>query len=78
MVLLQGLLGDRLPEVTASLTDAATRQLKALIADPAHHHGTTASIEVDTGSASRFIAEMKLEEAGAKEDPRERLKRLRG
>jgi ATP-dependent DNA helicase Rep len=26
---------------------------------------------------SRFIAEMKLEEAGAREDPRERLKRLR-
>ena len=29
------------------------------------------------GLASRFIAEMKLEEAGAREDPRERLKRLR-
>ena len=29
------------------------------------------------GVPSRFIAEMKLEEAGAKEDPRERLKRLR-
>ena len=29
------------------------------------------------GVPSRFIAEMKLEEAGAREDPRERLKRLR-
>jgi ATP-dependent DNA helicase Rep len=29
------------------------------------------------GVPSRFIAEMKLDEAGAKEDPRERLKRLR-
>ena len=29
------------------------------------------------GIPSRFIAEMKLEEAGVKEDPRERLKRLR-
>ncbi|WP_395700562.1 ATP-dependent helicase [Aquabacterium sp.] len=29
------------------------------------------------GIPSRFIAEMKLDEAGAKEDPRERLKRLR-
>lgn len=29
------------------------------------------------GVPSRFIAEMKLDEGGAKEDPRERLKRLR-
>jgi ATP-dependent DNA helicase Rep len=29
------------------------------------------------GIPSRFIAEMKLGEGGAKEDPRERLKRLR-
>jgi ATP-dependent DNA helicase Rep len=33
--------------------------------------------ETVAGIPSRFIAEMKLEEAGAKEDPRERLKRLR-
>jgi nucleotide-binding universal stress UspA family protein len=55
LVLLQGLLGDRLPEVTLSLTREATRMLEALVADPAHHHGTTASIAVDTGSASRFV-----------------------
>ena len=29
------------------------------------------------GVPSRFIAEMKLEEGGAREDPRERLKALR-
>jgi ATP-dependent DNA helicase Rep len=29
------------------------------------------------GVPSRFIAEMKLEEASAREDPRERLRRLR-
>jgi len=29
------------------------------------------------GVPSRFIAEMKLGEGGAKEDPRERLKKLR-
>ena len=33
--------------------------------------------ETVAGIPSRFIAEMKLEEAGAREDPRERLKRLR-
>ncbi len=33
--------------------------------------------ETVAGVPSRFIAEMKLHEAGAKEDPRERLKRLR-
>ena len=33
--------------------------------------------ETVAGMPSRFIAEMKLDEAGAKEDPRERLKRLR-
>jgi ATP-dependent DNA helicase Rep len=33
--------------------------------------------ETVAGVPSRFIAEMKLNEAGAKEDPRERLKRLR-
>lgn len=58
LVLLQGLLGDRLPEVTSSLVDEATRQLEALAADPAHHHGAAASIEVHTGSASRVVAEL--------------------
>ncbi len=58
LVLLQGLLGDRLPEVTTSLLDEATHHLEALVADPAHHHGTTASVEVHTGSASRFVAEL--------------------
>jgi ATP-dependent DNA helicase Rep len=33
--------------------------------------------ETVAGVPSRFIAEMKLDEAGAREDPRERLKRLR-
>jgi ATP-dependent DNA helicase Rep len=33
--------------------------------------------ETVAGVPSRFIAEMKLDEGGAKEDPRERLKRLR-
>jgi nucleotide-binding universal stress UspA family protein len=58
MALLQGMLGDRLPEVTASLRQEATRQLEALASDPAHHHGATASIAVDTGAAGRFVAEL--------------------
>ena len=33
--------------------------------------------ETVVGVPSRFIAEMKLDEGGAKEDPRLRLKRLR-
>ena len=33
--------------------------------------------ETVAGVPSRFIAEMKLDEGGAKEDPRERLKRVR-
>jgi ATP-dependent DNA helicase Rep len=33
--------------------------------------------ETVAGVPSRFIAEMKLHEGGAKEDPKERLKKLR-
>jgi ATP-dependent DNA helicase Rep len=33
--------------------------------------------EYGAGVPSRFIAEMKLDEGGAKEDPREKLKKLR-
>jgi len=58
LVLLQGMLGDRLPEVTIALTAEATRQLGVLVGDPAHHRGATATIEVDAGSASRFVAEL--------------------
>jgi len=58
LTLLQGLLGPRLPEVAASLQDAATRRLRELAADPGRPAGVSADIAVDVGPASRFVDQL--------------------
>lgn len=62
LTLLQGVLGDRLPEVAASLLGEATRQLDVLAADASRNRGVTATVRVDAGPASKFVAELALAE----------------
>jgi nucleotide-binding universal stress UspA family protein len=58
LTLLQGLLGPRLPEVAASLHDAAMGRLREMATASGRPVGVSADIAVDVGSGSRFVDQL--------------------
>ncbi len=55
MALLRGVLGDQAPAVSARLVEEARARLDALLQDPAHHRGVTATGVVDPGLAGDVV-----------------------
>jgi ATP-dependent DNA helicase Rep len=66
---------ERLAEERRLMYVGITRARRTLVVSTLR--GASAAATLVAGVPSRFIAEMKLDEGGAKEDPRERLKKLR-
>jgi len=62
LTLLQGLLGPRLPEVAASLLDAATRRLQESANAPGRPSGVSVDVAVDVGSASQYVDQLVREQ----------------
>jgi CPA2 family monovalent cation:H+ antiporter-2 len=58
LTLLQGMLGPRLPEVAASLRDAALGRLRALADDRGRPKDVSVDVAVDVGSASHFVDQL--------------------
>jgi nucleotide-binding universal stress UspA family protein len=58
LTLLQGVLGPRLPEVAASLKDAASRRLTALASEASRPSAVRASTVVDVGAGSLVVDQL--------------------
>ena len=58
LTLLQGLLADRLPEISTSLLDEAKRRVTEQADEGQQRFGVTATVEVSTGQASNFVSEL--------------------
>jgi len=58
LTLVQGLIGPRLPEVTAALQDAATSRLREFAADPNRPAGVPVDVAVDVKAASQFVDQL--------------------
>lgn len=55
MTLLQGLLADKLPQLTSSLSEEAARQLTEQANDATRRFGAPATVEVSSEAASTFV-----------------------
>ncbi len=61
LTLLQGLLADKLPDVTASLINEATQRINEQADEGARRFAAKAAVEVDTGKASTFVSRIAAE-----------------